>query len=129
MIPVKKIMTKNVLKIDCEITARDAAYIMYTEKVGSLLVKENEEIVGIITEADIVQKVVALDLNPYITKIRNIMSSPLITIDANKTIIEANDDMDQKHIRHLGVIEEGEIIGIVSVRDLMHPLYYEGETW
>lgn len=129
MISVKKIMTKNVLNVDGETNVRDVSLKMKTEKVGSLLVMDNDEVLGIVTEADIIQKVIAMDLNPYVTKAKAIMSSPLITIDVSKTIIEANDIMDQKHVRHLAVLEEDEIVGILSVRDLLHPLYYEGETW
>ena len=56
------------------------------------------------------------------------MASPLITIEANESVVDANDLMEQKKVRHLGVTRKGEIIGILSVRDLLHPLYVEQEA-
>lgn len=130
MIQVKKLMTKNLLKISANATVKESADIMKNSKVGSILVSKENEIIGIITETDIIQKVVAGDLNPYVTKVENIMSFPLLTIDSEKTIIDANDLMDKKHVRHLGVTEEGELVGVISVRDLLHPIYLEkGESW
>ncbi|MFQ5454815.1 MAG: cyclic nucleotide-binding/CBS domain-containing protein [Nitrospirota bacterium] len=130
MIPVSRLMTKNVLKVNNDAIIKDVAVVMKDEKVGSLLVAKDEKVVGIITETDIIQKVVADDLNPYVTKAESIMSAPLLCIDVNKTIIDANDMMDQRHVRHLGVTDGEDIVGILSVRDILHPLYFkEDEGW
>ncbi len=125
MVPVKKIMSKVLLKIDSRSTIQEAAKVMKRERVGSILVTQGDQINGIITETDIVQKLVAANLDPSRTSVEMIMSSPLLTIEADRSVLEANDLMDRKHVRHLGVTEQGKIAGMISVRDLLHPLYLE----
>ncbi len=129
MVPVKKIMTKNVLRIDAKITVKEAAKIMKTKKIGCLLVEKDKEIIGIITETDMVRRLVAEERDSTSTSVKQIMSSPLFTIDAERSIIDANDMMDKKHVRHLAVTEEGRVVGVLSCRDVMHPIYMEGEEW
>jgi signal-transduction protein with cAMP-binding, CBS, and nucleotidyltransferase domain len=129
MVPVKKIMTKIVLKVDAKTTAKEVARMMKTKKIGSILVEKDKEVIGIVTEADIVRRLVAEERDPNTTLVKTIMSSPLLTIDAEKSIIDANDMMDKNRVRHLAVKEEGKIVGLVSCRDVMHPIYMEGEEW
>lgn len=125
MVPVKQIMSKVLLKIDSQSTIQEAAKVMKRERVGSILVTQGDQVSGIITETDIVQKLVAANLDPVNTRVEMVMSSPLLTIEADRSVSEANDLMDRKHVRHLGVTEAGKIVGMISVRDLLHPLYLE----
>jgi len=129
MVPVKKIMTKEVLMIDEKTSVKEVARMMKTKKIGSILVEKNNEVIGIVTEADIVRRLVAEERDPNTTLVKTIMSSPLLTIDAEMSIIDANDMMDKNRVRHLAVKEEGKIVGLVSCRDVMHPIYMEGEEW
>lgn len=129
MLTVGKIMSRNILKVDANTSVTEAAKIMRDKKVGCLLIEQNRKLTGIITEADIVRKIVADGKDPINTQVTAIMNSPIVTIDAEKSIIEANDLMDQGQIRHLAVAEEGRIVGIVSSRDIMHPQYMEAEEW
>lgn len=129
MVSVKKIMSTNLKKASDTITAKDAAKLMRDNRIGCILIEIGGEITGVITEADLVRKVVAEGANPDNVLAKTIMSSPLLTIDSEKTIIDANDMMDKHVTRHLGVTEEGKIIGVVSSRDIMHPQYMEGEEW
>lgn len=129
MVSVKKIMSTNLKKANDTITAKDAAMLMRDNRIGCILIETGGEIIGVITEADLVRKVVAEGVNPDTVQARTIMSSPLLTIDAEKTILDANDMMDKHVTRHLGVTEDGKIIGVVSSRDIMHPQYMEGEEW
>lgn len=129
MVSVKKIMSTNLKKASDTITAKDAAKLMRDNRIGCILIETAGEIAGVITEADLVRKVVAEGVSPDTVQARTIMSSPLLTIDAEKTILDANDMMDKHVTRHLGVTEEGKIIGVVSSRDIMHPQYMEGEEW
>lgn len=129
MVSVKKIMSTNLKKASDTITAKDAAKLMRDNRIGCILIETAGEIIGVITEADLVRKVVAEGVSPDNVQARTIMSSPLLTIDAEKTILDANDMMDKHVTRHLGVTEEGKIIGVVSSRDIMHPQYMEGEEW
>lgn len=129
MVSVKKIMSTNLKKASDTITAKEAAKLMRDNRIGCILVEIGGEIAGVITDSDLVRKVVAEGLNPDSVQAKAIMSSPLLTIDAEKTIIDANDMMDQHVTRHLGVTEEGKLIGVVSSRDIMHPQYMDGEEW
>jgi signal-transduction protein with cAMP-binding, CBS, and nucleotidyltransferase domain len=129
MVTVKKIMSKDIQKVDGEITVKEAAKVMKTKKIGCLLVEKDNVIIGIVTETDIVRRLIAEGKDPESTQVKIIMSSPLITIDAGKSIINANDMMDKNNIRHLAVKEDNIIIGVVSSRDMMRPLYMEGEEW
>ena len=130
MVPVRKIMTKGIQKVDANMSVKDVAKIMKTKKIGSILVEKDKELVGIVTETDIVRRLVADGKNPEGTQVKAIMSSPLLTVDIEKSIIDANDLMDKNHVRHLGVTDEGKVVGLVSCRDIIHPVFMEGiEEW
>lgn len=129
MLTVKKIMSKNVEKITDNTTAKEIAGIMSKKKIGSVLVEQNDKPVGIVTETDIVRKVVGKDIDPQNMLASEIMNSPVLTIDSEASILEANDMMDEHHVRHLVVTEEGSLVGILSVRDLIHPVLLDEETY
>ena len=74
-------------------------------------------------------KVVAKGLDGSSYLVKGVMSSPLVTIESTKTIFEAGDLMDQKRVRHLAVTEGSEVIGILSIRDLINPSQYDEEAW
>jgi CBS domain-containing protein len=120
MLTLKDIMASTVFRVDGDTTLRDAARIMAARDLGSLLVTRNHEPAGIITEADLVRRVLARDLNPDTHTVEEVMSAPLITVEAGTGILEARDRMDQERVRHLLVTENGDITGIISVRDLIH---------
>jgi signal-transduction protein with cAMP-binding, CBS, and nucleotidyltransferase domain len=128
MMSVKQVISKVLLKIDGKSTIGEAAKVMKRERVGSILVTQGNQINGIITETDIIQKLVAVNLDPGRTLVEMIMSSPLLTIEADCSVLEANDLMDRKHVRHLGVTDQGKVVGMISVRDLLHPLYLEEDV-
>jgi len=121
---VKDIMTKNLIKTSIESTVSDAAKIMDGKNIGSLLIEENGKIIGIITERDILRKIVAKGRNPDETSVKDIMTSPLITIDAENSIEEANELISKNKIRRLPVEENGEIVGIITLRDVSNNLRY-----
>lgn len=123
MIPIKRIMTKQIVQAKVGTTVQEAAKLMKEKSIGSLLIRKEHEILGIVTEMDIVQKVVANGSDPSRTPVERIMSSPLLTIEPDKSVVDASDIMDQHRVRHLGVTEGDQIVGILSVRDLLHPLY------
>ena len=126
MIPaVEKLMTRQICSIASERSVKEAAEEMAESDIGSLLVHEEREYIGIITEGDIVRKVVAKGMDPSTLSVVKAMTSPLTTIEADRSIVDANDLMEQKKVRHLGVTKKGKIIGVISVRDLLQPLYKE----
>ncbi|EQD60648.1 signal-transduction protein with CBS domain protein, partial [mine drainage metagenome] len=124
MVSVKKIMTRNPISVEMNTTAREVADIMKSKKVGSLLVVQGDKTVGIITETDLVRRVLGDDRIPYITPCSQVMSAPVLTISPEASVYEAQDMMDKHHIRHLLVVDEEEsVLGLISIRDLIHPTY------
>ncbi|MCH8312608.1 MAG: CBS domain-containing protein [Nitrospinae bacterium] len=112
-------MTSPVFNVDSESFVKEAAQIMQSKHIGSLFVKEGDKFVGIITENDLSRKVVADNLDPATTKVSEIMTAPILTLDCIEHVEKANQLMAQNKIRHMGVTKKDEIIGILSVRDLV----------
>ncbi|TAJ98516.1 MAG: CBS domain-containing protein [Candidatus Manganitrophaceae bacterium] len=119
MTPLALLMHRDIHEISPKVTLRDAAKQMRDKRIGSLLVSEGTERIGIVSETDFVRKALAEGLNPDTTPVEKIMSQPVIGIDIDKTAKEANDLMATKGIRHLAVTDKGKIVGIISVRDLV----------
>jgi CBS domain-containing protein len=123
MVPVKMVMSKKILRVRKGTNVRKVAEMMQQKRVGSILVSDGEGYVGIITDTDVAQRVVAARLDPDTTPVEEVMTSPLLAIESNRSIADANDIMDQEHIRHLAVIEKDKIIGVISARDLLRHVY------
>lgn len=102
----------------------EATKLMDQKGIGSVLVEENGNIIGMMTERDILKKVVAAGRKCGETIVKDIMNSPLITLDINAGIEEASNLMAVHHIRRLVITEKDEIVGIVTARDLAKMLRY-----
>jgi CBS domain-containing protein len=101
----------------------DVATLMSEKEVGSVLtLNEDGEVSGVLTERDVLKKVVGLGLDPRSTSVKQVASSPVVTIEWYTTIDEAAKLMVEKHIRRLPIMEDGSIIGIVSDRDLIRAI-------
>ena len=132
MLIVKDVLTRKVITATLDTPVREIAEVMKAKKIGSLFITDAAaKMVGIVTESDIVRKVVGGDRIPYVTKAGEVMSSPLITIDIEESVYRAQELMDQKHILHLAVMEKEQIVGMVSIRDLIHPYehFEKGTSW
>jgi CBS domain-containing protein len=119
---VSEIMTSPVVKVAASAAVSEAAKIMAHKDIGTVLVEENMEIVGIVTERDIVNKVVAHGRDPDRTMAEDIMSTPIILINSEKSVEEANELMNQKKVRRLPVEKEGEIVGMITLKDVSNSL-------
>ncbi|MEK7286594.1 MAG: CBS domain-containing protein [Nitrospirota bacterium] len=119
MTPLALLMHREMQEISPDATLRATAEKMREKKVGALLVFEAGKPIGIISEVDFVRKAVALGLDMATTPVKAIMSQPLITIDIDQTAQEANDLMAERKIRHLLVTDREEVLGIISMRDLV----------
>jgi signal-transduction protein with cAMP-binding, CBS, and nucleotidyltransferase domain len=117
--PLSVLMQTSIETIDSDVPVRHAAQRMATKKVGALLVQQAGELKGIVTERDLVQKVLSQEMDANILTVKVVMNHPLIDIDINRTIHDASDLMAEKWIRHLPVTENRKIVGILSVRDLI----------
>jgi CBS domain-containing protein len=119
MRPLAVMMKRNPRSISPEATLAEAAAMMRDTRVGAILVAEQGTFIGIISETDLVRKAMAGQLNAAQARVRAVMSSPVITIEQDRSAHDASDLMAEKGIRHLAVTEDGRIVGIVTVRDLL----------
>jgi len=132
-----KELLKDFLELNFSTTVAEAAKMMEAKSTGSAMVKRENQIIGIITERDILKRIVAGGRDPNTTTIENIMSSPVITISEEASITEASELMDKNRIRRLAVVDNtGKIIGKITAniisrnfkymigRDLLRDRYY-----
>ncbi|HSQ91204.1 MAG TPA: CBS domain-containing protein [Nitrospiraceae bacterium] len=117
--PLSVLMRTTMETIASERTVKEAAETMAEKRIGSLLVLEAEKIVGIVTETDLVRKVIAARLPASSTGIKAVMNDPVIQIDINRTVRDASRLMAEARIRHLAVTEDNKVVGLLSVRDLV----------
>ena len=102
-------MNRAIVTITSDETALTAAQRMTDKHIGALFVMEAEELVGIVTEADLVRKLLASQLDPEKMRVGALMNSPLLDIDINRTIRDASDLMAVKRVRHLAVSEHEKV--------------------
>jgi len=119
MANVGQLMTRDLSFIHEEASIQDAARSMHTKRIGSLLVGKEGDFLGIVTETDVVQAVAEQPQAVARLTVKGVMSSPIITVERTMSPHYARDLMADRKIRHLGVTEEGKIIGVISVRDLL----------
>ena len=118
---VKDIMTTALISVNPTTTTFQIAKMMDQGGIGAIIVKDNDDAVGIITDRDFAVKIAANNL-PSDTPVEKIMSSPLITINHSDPISAAAEMMSSKKIRKLAVSENGKIIGIITSTDLVNQL-------
>ena len=120
---VKDIMVENVLTIDVTESAKKAACVMSKYDVSSLIVTSGETVVGIITERDIITRIVSSGQDPVEATVQNIMSQPLIVVEPETILEEAVDIMFNNRIKKLPVVfreKQGmRLVGILSITDVV----------
>jgi CBS domain-containing protein len=117
--PLSVLMATTLATIPSEAPLLAAAQLMGEKRIGSLLTSEAGEIVGIVTERDLVGKGLTANRDASSTPVGAVMSSPLLSIDINRTIRDASKVMAEQGVRHLTVTENGKIVGVLSIRDLV----------
>ncbi len=122
MVTVGQLMKKDLITVDAGTSVVETAKLMKACDVESVLVSNQSRIVGIVTESDIVKKVIGSDRSPYFIPVEDIMSSPIVGIEERRPLTEAADLMDKHQSRHLGVMKGGTVVGVISVRDLLRPV-------
>jgi CBS domain-containing protein len=118
---VKDIMIKTLISVNPTTTALQIAKMMEQGGIGAVLVKENDGLVGIVTDRDFATKIAANNL-PFDTPVAKIMSSPLVTINHDDPISAAAEMMSSKKIRKLAVSDNGTIVGLITSTDLVNQL-------
>jgi CBS domain-containing protein len=119
-IPMKAedVMKREVITLDENVPVKKAAEIMAQEDVSAILTTSEGKAKGILTERDILKRIVAEDKDSKKTKVKEIMSSPLVTIEPTTDLEEAAHIMFERKIKNLPVIHENRLIGLVSLQDI-----------
>ncbi|MCP8312146.1 MAG: CBS domain-containing protein [Candidatus Methylarchaceae archaeon HK02M1] len=116
---VKDIMTTSVKTITADEDVQSAVKLMNKFKIGNVVVVERERPIGIVTDSDVLERVIVTGFNPNLIKIKDIMSMPLITIELSGTIEEAIELMESKKVKKLLVMDDEELVGIVTTKDFL----------
>ena len=131
MSTVSKILDRKggmVLSVEIGESVFDAISLMAEVNIGAVLVQQDDTIAGIFTERDYLQKVALKSLTSKDVQVGDVMSQPVITADPGDSIQQCMETMTTCHCRHLPVVENGKLLGIVSIGDLVKRLVDEKET-
>jgi len=118
-IPVRDLMTRPVITADAELDVLSAAKKMGSANVGSLIIVKDGSPTGILTERDLVKKIVAQAVDPRNVKVGEIMCSPVVSIDPEASLREAATLMLRSGVKRLPVISCGKLLGIITDTDLV----------
>ncbi len=118
MASIKDLMTTNPTTCPPSATVVEVARVMKQEDVGSVPVVEGDRLVGMVTDRDIVIRVIADGKDVESTTVSDIVSSDVVTVDPDTSIDQALDLMSENQVRRLPVVEDGRLVGIVAVADV-----------
>ncbi len=109
----------NVYSVSPDASVLDAIRLMAERHIGALLVMEGPRLTGIVSERDYARKVVLKGRSSTSTQVREIMSAPVFTAEPGQTVDDAMRTMTERRIRHLPVVRDGAVVGVVSIGDLV----------
>ena len=118
---VADVMTKSVISVDASMTINEAAKMMEDAKVGAVIIMENNTPVGIVTDRDFAVKVAA-HAYQVSSPVKQIMSSPLFSINSDESVRTAADLMHDRGIRKLPVIDDENVVGMITATDIVNLL-------
>ena len=130
MVRVKQLLANKgheVWSIDADQPVLEAIRVMADKRIGALPVTRDGKLVGVISERDYARKVVLLGRSSEDTPVAQIMSSPVVTVSPAEDVRQCMQIMTQRRIRHLPVLEDGRMIGVVSIGDLVRAVIEEQE--
>ena len=117
----------SVVSVGAKATVLEAARLMAEKHVGAVVVTEGGRVTGIFTERDLLNRVVAQRLLPEATRVEEVMTAPVACCSPDTTRAECIAFMRRRRIRHLPVVEDGRLAGIVSIRDILEDVTAEQE--
>jgi len=112
-------MTTKPIYVSSDASLEECAKAMAKNHVGALIIKDNHESQGLITEQDIVRNVIAKGINPLTKKVKDYMEKKLITVSPNDDIYDALIKMRDSNIRHLPVVEKNKMVGLLTLKDVL----------
>lgn len=113
---------REIISIVEDASVLDAIKMMAERSIGSLLVMDGGELKGIVTERDYARKVIVKGRSSKSTRVREIMTADVLTASTTQTVNECMTVMSEKRIRHLPVVEDGEVLGLISIGDLVQAI-------
>ena len=116
---VYECMTTKPISITSDSSLEKCAKVMAENHVGALVVKDDHKSIGLLTEQDIVRKILAKNINPLSKKVKDFMETKLITISSNDDIYDALIKMRDSNIRHLPVVDKGKMVGLLTIKDVL----------
>jgi CBS domain-containing protein len=128
MLHVKHLLARKgheVWSVDVDEPVLEAIQIMADHHVGALPVLRNEELVGVVSERDYARKVILLGRSSAETPVWQIMSSPAVTVTPEHTVKECMQIVTERRIRHLPVVDDGRMVGVISIGDLVRAVIEE----
>lgn len=117
---VKEIMINKILTIDCNKTILEACNIFRDNKVGSLIITDEDRLVGVVTDRDFIERTICMHRDPEKTKIKEIMSTEIKTINPSDRVEKALDIIKKYKIKRLPVISNDKLVGIITVTDIAY---------
>ncbi len=121
---VKDVMVTNLITIEASASVKEAAELMDKHEIGCLIIINYQNPVGIVTERDLMRRILLKKRDLDKTEIGNIMSAPLITAQPQTDIRDAVRLMNERRIKKLPVMDNGQLVGLVSLTDIMRSLAY-----
>jgi len=118
-VPVAEVMSKTPVTASPDETVDRAGATMRTRDIGSLIIIDAEKPIGIVTERDMVTKVVAANKVPSSMRVRDIMSSPVVAVGPKEEVVQAARLMSDRKIRRLAVVDSGKLIGVITENDIV----------
>ncbi len=109
----------DVIVVSSATTVLEAVKLMARAKVGSVIIRDDNEVKGIFTERDLLVRVVAVGKDPSSTPIAEVMSSPVRSCRLDDDVNKCAKEFANLHIRHLAIIEDGSLVGLISSRDVL----------
>jgi CBS domain-containing protein len=126
---IKNKSVSHILSISPDASVLEAIKIMAAHNVGAVLVETvADKVQGILTERDVLLKLDAKSVNAATAKVREIMTEKVLYVESKQTVEECMELMNSKSIRHLPVYENGELLGLISVRDVLREIISEQKT-
>lgn len=116
---------REIWSVRPEQTVRDALVLMAAKNVGAVLVCDHDQLVGVFSERDYARKVALHGKASSDTPIRDVMTAQVITVDAAQTIEDCMQIMTDKHIRHLPIMQQKKLLGLISIGDVVREMMAE----
>ena len=117
---VKDVMTNKIVSIDSNETIESASKKYRDFKIGCLMVTDGDNVVGIVTERDFIERTICMGIDPKTTKIKEIMSSDIKTINSDDSTADAVDVLKQNKIKKLPVVSDNRRVGMITITDIAY---------